>query len=111
MDAFTELTARKKRYNYYRDQLLSFEEGEVVRLPMGQEGIGKFIRGGGLQKKDFTETGIGCIHYGQIYTHYGTYADQTKTFVSEDFAKKARKAKSCLASTILSGLTTIKMAG
>lgn len=24
-----ELTARKKQYNYYRDQLLSFEEGEV----------------------------------------------------------------------------------
>ncbi|WP_426486880.1 restriction endonuclease subunit S [Leptospira interrogans] len=41
LDAFTELTteltaelaselsARKKQYNYYRDQLLSFEEGEV----------------------------------------------------------------------------------
>ncbi|PQQ32150.1 restriction endonuclease subunit S [Photorhabdus luminescens] len=25
----SELTARKKQYNYYRDQLLSFEEGEV----------------------------------------------------------------------------------
>jgi type I restriction enzyme S subunit len=25
----TELSARKKQYNYYRDQLLSFEEGEV----------------------------------------------------------------------------------
>jgi len=37
LDAFTaltaeltaELTARKKQYNYYRDQLLSFEDGEV----------------------------------------------------------------------------------
>ncbi|EQB98638.1 restriction modification system DNA specificity domain-containing protein [Photorhabdus temperata subsp. temperata M1021] len=37
LDTFTELTAklivqltaRKKQYNYYRDQLLSFEEGEV----------------------------------------------------------------------------------
>lgn len=37
LDAFTELTAelnveltaRKKQYNYYRDQLLSFDEGEV----------------------------------------------------------------------------------
>jgi restriction endonuclease S subunit len=25
----TELTSRKKQYNYYRDQLLSFEEGEI----------------------------------------------------------------------------------
>lgn len=89
----TELNARKKQYNYYREQLFSFEESEVKHLPMGKEEVGKFIRGSGLQKKDFTETGVGCIHYGQLYTYYGTYADQTKTFVSEEFAKKARKAK------------------
>jgi type I restriction enzyme S subunit len=62
--------------------------------PLGDDRVGEFIRGGGLQKKDFTETGVGCIHYGQIYTHYGIYADKTKTFVSKEFAKKARKAKS-----------------
>jgi type I restriction enzyme S subunit len=90
----TELSARKKQYNYYRDQLLSFDVGEVEHLPMGHEGIGEFIRGGGLQKKDFTEMGVGCIHYGQIYTHYGTYTDKTKTYVSKEFFKKARKAKS-----------------
>jgi type I restriction enzyme S subunit len=89
----TELTARKKQYNYYREQLLSFDISEIKHLPMGDESIGKFIRGGGLQKKDFTESGIGCIHYGQIYTYYGTYAEKTKTFVSEEFAKKARMAQ------------------
>ena len=98
LDNFTELTAeltaRKKQYNYYRDQLLSFEEGEVEYFPMGHEEIGKFIRGGGLQKKDFTETGVGCIHYGQIYTYYGTYTNKTKTYVSQAFFEKARKAKS-----------------
>lgn len=88
-----ELTARKKQYNYYRDKLLSFEEGGVDWMPMGHPDVGEFIRGGGLQKKDFTENGVGCIHYGQIYTHYGTYADRTKTYVSEEFFKKARKAK------------------
>ena len=62
-------------------------------MPLGHPEVGKFIRGGGLQKKDFTEHGVGCIHYGQIYTHYGTYADRTKTFVSEEFFKKARKAQ------------------
>lgn len=55
--------------------------------------IGTFIRGNGLQKKDFTESGVGCIHYGQIYTHYGTFATKTKSFVSESFAQKLRKAK------------------
>ena len=88
-----ELTARKKQYNHYREQLLSFENGTVNRLPMGQPAIGEFIRGGGLQKKDFTEQGVGCIHYGQIYTYYGAHADKTKTYVSHDFFKKARKAK------------------
>jgi type I restriction enzyme S subunit len=29
LDTFTELTARKKQYNHYRDQLLSFEDGVV----------------------------------------------------------------------------------
>lgn len=102
LDTFTTLTAeltaelsiRKKQYNYYRDQLLSFKDGEVEHLPMGQDGIGEFIRGGSFQKKDFTETGIGCIHYGQIYTHYGTYTDKTKTHISEALAKKCRKAQS-----------------
>ena len=101
LDAFTELTteltaeltARKQQYEYYREELLSFEEGEVEFSPMGDKRLGKFIRGGGLQKKDFTESGVGCIHYGQIHTHYGTYADETITFVSEEFAKKARMAK------------------
>jgi type I restriction enzyme, S subunit len=91
-----ELTARKKQYEYYRDKLLNFNElprGGVKWSNMGDESIGKFIRGGGLQKKDFTETGVGCIHYGQIYTYYGTYTNKTKTFVSEEFAKKARMAK------------------
>ncbi|EMS89946.1 type I restriction modification DNA specificity domain protein [Leptospira noguchii str. Cascata] len=32
----TELTARKKQYNYYRDQLLSFEEGEVEWKMLGE---------------------------------------------------------------------------
>ena len=88
-----ELTARKKQYSFYREQLFCFDEAEVQHLPLGDESIGKFIRGGGLQKKDFTETGVGCIHYGQIYTYYKTYTYKTKSFVSEEFAKKARMAK------------------
>lgn len=101
LDTFTELTtelttelnARTKQYNYYRDELLSFEVGDVEHSPMGHEEVGTFIRGSGLQKKDFTETGVGCIHYGQIYTHYGSCAQETLTYVSTDFAQKARKAQ------------------
>ena len=97
LDAFTkleaELEARRKQYSHYRDKLLSFNDnirGVVSWKTMGE--IGTFVRGNGLQKKDFTDSGVGCIHYGQIYTYYGTFADKTKSFVSESFAKKMRKA-------------------
>ena len=55
--------------------------------------LGQLIRGNGLQKSDFTETGFPAIHYGQIYTFYGTFADRTKSFVSENLAKKLKKAQ------------------
>ncbi|MCL4484098.1 MAG: restriction endonuclease subunit S [Bacteroidetes bacterium] len=86
-----ELQARRAQYEYYRNDLLNFEGKEVEWKTLGE--VGEFVRGNGLQKKDFTETGIGCIHYGQIYTYYGTFAHKTKTFVSPEFAKKLRKAK------------------
>ena len=35
-DLTEELTARKKQYNYYRDQLLSFEDKEVEWKPLGE---------------------------------------------------------------------------
>lgn len=47
LDAFTAMTAeltaelnlRKKQYNYYRDQLLSFEEGEVEWKTLGEVAV------------------------------------------------------------------------
>lgn len=55
--------------------------------------VGKFIRGNGIQKKDFVEGGVGCIHYGQLYTHYGIWAEVTKSYVSEHLAARLRKAQ------------------
>lgn len=54
--------------------------------------IGTFTRGNGLQKKDFTNEGVGCIHYGQIYTHYGTWATKTLTLCSHELAGKLKVA-------------------
>ncbi|MGN0088605.1 MAG: restriction endonuclease subunit S [Candidatus Limimorpha sp.] len=107
-DYAAELQARRLQYEYYRNLLLTFNPSaygcgtddaqkisviargghsyEIQWKTMGE--IGTFIRGNGLQKKDFTESGVGCIHYGQIYTHYGTFADKTKSFVTEGLAKK-----------------------
>ena len=55
--------------------------------------IATITRGGNLQKKDFTDTGIPCIHYGQIYTKYGLFADKTFTFISEQSASKQKYAE------------------
>ncbi|MDE6244686.1 MAG: restriction endonuclease subunit S [Treponemataceae bacterium] len=94
-----EIEARKKQYEYYRDKLLDFKdvgggyyllEKIVQWLPLGE--IATITRGGNFQKKDFTSNGIPCIHYGQIYTKYGLYANETFTFISEEVAKKSKKA-------------------
>ena len=87
-----ELQARKEQYEYYRNKLLTFDKDDknVKWMKLGE--IGTFIRGNGLQKKDFTETGFPCIHYGQIHTHYGTFADTTISHTSFVLAEKLRKA-------------------
>ncbi|AWX14912.1 restriction endonuclease subunit S [Mergibacter septicus] len=98
LDTFTELTAeltaelnmRKKQYNYYRNQLLSFKEDEVEWKTLGE--IGNFIRGNGLQKKDLLTKGFPAIHYGQIYTKYGLTANETFSYISDELGKKLRKA-------------------
>ncbi|PUE06916.1 restriction endonuclease subunit S [Limnohabitans sp. T6-5] len=63
----------------------------VVWMPLGQ--VGEFIRGNGMQKKDFVEDGFPAIHYGQIYTRYGLAANTAFTCVEEGLAKRLRKAK------------------
>jgi type I restriction enzyme S subunit len=88
-----ELEGRRKQYEYYRAKLLIFNEivGGGGGKWMTFKEIGTMIRGNGLQKKDFTESGVGCIHYGQIYTYYGTFTDTTKSFVSVELAAKLQK--------------------
>ncbi len=97
LDTFTELTtelttelaARKKQYTYYRDKLLTFDENEVEWKRIDE--VSELVRGNGLPKSDFTDTGIPAIHYGQIYTYYGTYTNKTISFVSSETAKKLKK--------------------
>lgn len=100
LDTFTELTneltneltARKKQYNHYRDQLLSFEDGDVEWKPLAE--IGEFIRGKRFTKADYVEDGIDVIHYGEIYTRYGVFTDKAFSQVREDMANSLRYAES-----------------
>lgn len=84
----TELASRQKQYEYYRNKLLTFDENDesVEWKTLGE--LGAVVRGNGLQKSDFSEEGVGCVHYGQIYTRLGFSIDKTLTFVPEDLAEK-----------------------
>ncbi|NDP21405.1 MAG: restriction endonuclease subunit S [Paludibacter sp.] len=82
-----ELTARKKQYSYYRENLLMFNESEVKHLHMNDKSLGEFIRGKRFVKIDMISEGVPCIHYGEMYTHYNTWADKTKSFVSKDLVE------------------------
>lgn len=97
LDSFTlltaeltaELTARKKQYEFYREELLKQKEGiAVVKL----KEIAIITRGGSFQKKDFVENGFPAIHYGQIYTRYGISATKTLVDISDTVAQKSKKA-------------------
>ena len=55
--------------------------------------IATITRGGNFQKKDFVENGRPCIHYGQMYTHFGIYADKTLTSVNDTVFEKSKTAK------------------
>lgn len=82
-----ELEARRKQYEYYRDQLLTFpEDGGATWVELGE--IGKIDRGNGMPRTMLKSQGVGAIHYGQIYTHYGRIACETVSFVAPDDAAK-----------------------
>ena len=67
----------------------SLHQGSIKRIPLGT--IATIERGNGLQKKDLISSGIGCIHYGQIYTKYSTFTETTISFVDAELASKLKK--------------------
>lgn len=86
-----ELEARKSQFEYYRDKLMTFEgQSDIKFQPLGE--IGEFIRGKRFTKADYVDEGIGVIHYGEIYTHYGTAADKVISHVNRELKPKLRFA-------------------
>jgi type I restriction enzyme S subunit len=85
-----ELEARRRQYAYYRDALLTSVDN-VPLVPMGS--VGEFIRGRRFVKNDQFENGIPAIHYGEIYTHYGTHADSVITHLRPDLDTMLRYAQ------------------
>ena len=71
------------------DALLELHGGaELTELSQ----LGTFERGKRFTKKDYVPDGLGCIHYGQIYTDYGATASETISFLPSSFRDSARLA-------------------
>lgn len=74
-------------------KVLNYIEKLVAELcPEGVEykALGDFsllIRGQGMPKSDFSDTGIGAIHYGQVYTRYGIWTKDVISYVSSETAR------------------------
>ena len=51
--------------------------------------VGSFLRGKSIQKADFVEKGLPCIHYGQIHTKFGVSVDKHLTEIPSDIYEKS----------------------
>ena len=96
LDSFTlltaeltaELTARKKQYEYYRDELLKPQESiPIVTL---KEISTSIYRGAGIKRDQVTEEGIPCVRYGEIYTTYNTWFDKCVSHTKEEYVSSPK---------------------
>lgn len=107
LDSFTslidkmkqEVEMRKKQMVYYIDRFYGGDFDGMMRLAeipgnsvVQFSDLGPIIRGKRFVRDDIRTEGQPCIHYGDMYTYYGTKAATAKTFLERDFPKKMRYA-------------------
>ena len=69
----------------------SFFENQTDNLvPLSS--LGTLTRGKRFIHADATETGVPCIHYGELYTFYGVHANTVKSHIREELRPKMRYA-------------------
>ena len=96
LDSFTlltaeltaELTARKKQYSYYRDELLKPQKN--IPLVTLKEIATSIYRGVGIKRDQVTEDGIPCVRYGEIYTTYNTWFDECVSHTKEEYVSSPK---------------------
>lgn len=108
LDSFTtlidkmkqEVELRKKQMEYYCDKLYGGDFGGMMDLAntpgisvVQFSDLGSITRGRRFVRDDVRESGQPCIHYGDMYTYYGTKCDKTKTYIDKDFPKKMSYAQ------------------
>lgn len=92
LDNFTslkaELQARKKQYEYYRDELLK-PKGKIPMVTL-KEIATSIYRGAGIKRDQVTEEGIPCVRYGEIYTTYNTWFDECVSHTKEEYVSSPK---------------------
>ena len=78
-----ELEARKKQYEYYRDDLLKPQKS--IPMVTLKEISTSIYRGTGIKRDQITEDGIPCVRYGEIYTTYDTSFDECVSHTKEEY--------------------------
>ncbi|BCV35581.1 type I restriction endonuclease EcoprrI subunit S [Shewanella chilikensis] len=95
LDAFTAMTAeltaelnmRKKQYNYYRDKLLSFEEGEVEWKTLGE--ITRISSASRVHKNEWTTSGVPFFRTSDVISLFnGVKNSREDAFISNELYEK-----------------------
>ncbi len=84
----TELAAERATRRPLLSDLLS--HGGAVPTELGA--VGTFIRGRRFTKAQFTDGGLGCIHYAEVHTHFGPIATATVRSLDNDLRTQMRLA-------------------
>ena len=75
-------------YDMFGDPVENEKGWEVKKIG----DIGNVERGAGISKKDFVETGLPCIHYGQLHTCLGPITHVHKTCIPHNLLPKYKIA-------------------
>lgn len=94
-----QIAERRKQFNWFLDKfyyatkadLLEASKDGKVKVKTLDE-IGTFTRGRRFVRTDIVPEGVPCIHYGDMYTYYGVWADETPTHLTKGRAEKLRFA-------------------
>ena len=107
LDTFTDsidnlkeqIDLRRKQFNWFLDHAYYSDKRELLEAAnkgkievKSFDEIGTFTRGRRFVRTDIVEEGVPCIHYGDMYTYYGVWADATPTHLTEEKASKLRFA-------------------
>lgn len=84
----SELEARKKQFNYYRDELIKKAPGAEYKT-LGEIST-EMYRGAGIKRDEVTPSGIPCVRYGEIYTTYNVLFDTCVSHTNEEKQKSKK---------------------